>query len=161
MPSRVGMNTSLSVRFHAISRPEFLLFEEFRKEADTLPGIVAKKQEISDGTACAAWSVADGLVLHLGRIFVHASSSFWPQLLDAAHGAGHEGVQKTVQRLSMSFFSLHATRLVRDHIKSCTICQNTFILLAFFNHWTCLHRSGVTLPWTSLKVSPRWQENQW
>jgi hypothetical protein len=37
-------------RIHAISRPEFELLDEFRREADVLPEIIAKRQEIADGT---------------------------------------------------------------------------------------------------------------
>jgi hypothetical protein len=43
----------LPARVHAILRPEFTLFEEFRTEAKQLPEIIAKRQEILDGTAGA------------------------------------------------------------------------------------------------------------
>jgi hypothetical protein len=65
-------------RVYAISRPEFALFEEFRRESERLPELQAKRREIEDGTAGEAWTIADGLVLHRGRIYVPDSSSFWP-----------------------------------------------------------------------------------
>ena len=58
-----------------MSRPEFPLFDAFRREAQSLPEIAAKCQEIHDGVTDAVWSEADGFVLHQGRIFVPASSS--------------------------------------------------------------------------------------
>jgi hypothetical protein len=64
-------------RVYAISRPEFALFEEFRRESEQLPELQAKRREIEDGTAGEAWTIADGLVLHRGRIYVPDCSSFW------------------------------------------------------------------------------------
>jgi hypothetical protein len=89
-------------RVHAISRLEFDLFNEFRREAEQLPEIQAKHRDSEDGTADDAWMIADGFVLHRGRIYVPDSSSFWPQLLETAHG-GHEGTQKTLVRLRALF----------------------------------------------------------
>jgi hypothetical protein len=59
----------------------------------------------------------DELVLHGGRIFVPATSALWPDILATAHGAGHEGVQKTLHRLRASFYNLQAAHMVRDYIK--------------------------------------------
>ncbi|CAN6198913.1 unnamed protein product [Urochloa humidicola] len=126
------------MRAHAISRPEFQLFDEFRREAESLPEVVAKRQEITEGTAGAAWSVVDGLVMHQGRIFIPTSSSLWPQVLDAAHGAGHEGVQKTLHRLRASFYSPHASKLVREFVKGCMVCQR--------NKTEHLHPAGLLQP---------------
>jgi hypothetical protein len=83
-------------RIHAISRPEFELFDEFRREADVLPEIVAKCQEIAASTAGAAWSVVGGFVMKDGRIFVPTSSAIWPRILDTSHGTGHKGEGCTV-----------------------------------------------------------------
>jgi hypothetical protein len=75
---------------HAISRPEFELFDNFHKEAIDLPDIMAK--EIEEGTVRAAWTLVDGFVMDHSRIFVSSSSVLSPQLLETMHGAGHEGV---------------------------------------------------------------------
>jgi len=109
----------MGARVHAqtLSRPEFPLFDAFWREAQTLPEIVAKRQEIHDGVADTVWSEADGFVLHQGRIYVPASSSLWPQLLDHAHGIGHDGVQKTLQRLRSYFYCPQVAKLVRDYIR--------------------------------------------
>jgi hypothetical protein len=78
-----------------------------------LPEILAKRKEIDDGTAGAAWTLVDGFVMHHGRVFVPSSSSLWPQILETAHGTGHEGAQKTLQRLRASFYTPGAAKLVR------------------------------------------------
>ena len=89
----------------------------------SLPSFNAKRKEIADGLAGAAWTKLDGLVLHKGRIFVPDDSSLWPVLLQHAHGTGHEGAQKTLHRLRISFYSPHACRLVTDYVRSCVVCQ--------------------------------------
>jgi len=62
----------------ALSAPEFAIFDDFRKEADSLDDITTKRQEIADGTAGAAPSMVDGFVMHRGRVFVPSASSLWP-----------------------------------------------------------------------------------
>jgi len=123
---------------HALSVPSFTLYDDFRKEAESLPEIITAKELIANGKSTAAWSIVDGLVLHNGRVFVPSSSSLWPQLLDTAHGVGHEGAQKTLHRLRASFFNPHAARLVRDYIKGCAVCQR--------NKTEHLHPAGLLQP---------------
>lgn len=121
----------------ALSSLSFELYDAFRREAESLPDIIKAKEMIANGTTSAAWTVVDRLVLHKGRVFVPSSSALWPQLLATAHGAGHEGAQKT-PRLRASFFNPKATRLVRDYVKSCSICQR--------NKTEHLHPAGLLQP---------------
>lgn len=107
----------------ALSAPEFAIFDDFCKEANTLQDIIDKRCEIADDTAGAAWSMVDGFVMHRGRVFVPFVSSLWPQLLTTVHGVGHEGAQKTLHRLRASFYNPHASHLIRDYVKGCDICQ--------------------------------------
>jgi hypothetical protein len=51
------------------------------------------------------------------------TSALWAPLLFQPHGMGHEGVQKTLHRLHATFFMPHDSRLVRDFIRGCSICQ--------------------------------------
>lgn len=106
-----------------LSSPAFEFYDEFRWEAQSLSEIVEVKEDIVAGTTSTAWSIVDDLVLHDGRVFVSSSSALWPQILATAHGAGHEGVQKTLHRLWASFFNPHATCLVREFIQGCAVCQ--------------------------------------
>ena len=88
-------------------------------------------------TAPAGWQLVDGL-LYNGKVFVPEDSSLWPQLLRAAHEAGHEGVQKTLHRLRASFYSSAAQRLVRDFVRGCAVCQR--------NKTEHLHPAGLLQP---------------
>jgi hypothetical protein len=100
------------IAVHAISTPEFKFFDQFRQESSTLPDIAARRTKIDAGTADKAWRVVDGIVVREGHIFMPASSKLWPTILEQAHGMGHEGIQKTLQRLRTSFFIPHDTKLV-------------------------------------------------
>lgn len=75
--------------------------------------------------------------MHRGRIFVPDSSAFWTQLLHTAHGASHEGVQKTLHRLHASY-SPRASRRVRDFVRGCVVCQR--------NKMEHLHPTGLLQP---------------
>lgn len=92
-------------------------------------------EEIAQGTATATWTVVDRLVLHEGRLFVSSSSLLWPKHLATAHGAGHKGVQKTLQRLHVSY-SPNAMYLV-SRGKSRNKFRGGFLLLPLLRglHW--------------------------
>jgi len=126
----------ISVR--AISMPELELFADLCREISTLRDTIDRRQEIERGEAGAAWSLVDGFIVHNGRLFVPASSTLWPQILATAHGAGHEGVQKTLHRLRASFYNANANRLVREFILGCATCQR--------NKSEHLHPAGLLQP---------------
>jgi hypothetical protein len=106
---------------HALSVPNFALIGEFRVEAATLPEVIAKHVKIDAGTVGLEWPLVDDLVVRCGRLFLPASVSAWPLVLEHAHGMGHEGMQKTLQRLCASF-TPGDNRLVRDLIRGCVVC---------------------------------------
>jgi hypothetical protein len=110
---------------HALSIPNFILLDEFRVEAEHLLGIVAKHAQIDIRTAGLEWALVDALVVRRSRLFIPAIATAWPQVSEHAHGIGHEGVQKTLQRLYAS--TLGDNRLVRDSIRSCSVCQRNKI----------------------------------
>jgi transposase InsO family protein len=51
---------------------------------------------------------------------------------------GHEGVQKTLQRLRQSFFTPQVNKLVREFIRECSVCQR--------NKTEHLHPTGMLQP---------------
>jgi hypothetical protein len=76
--------------------------------------------------------------MHNNKIFVSESSTLWPQLLSTGHGTGHEGAQKTLHRLRASFYNLRSSKLVREFVKGCLICQQ--------NKTEHLHSTGLLQP---------------
>jgi hypothetical protein len=123
---------------HAPSIPTFDLFDQFRMEAETLPKVVNERKAIEVDTAGPGWSLVDGMVVHGGRLFMPSSASAWPQVLSHTHGVGHEGVQKTLQRLRTSFSTSGDNRLVHEYIKGCSVCQR--------NKTEHLHSAGLLQP---------------
>jgi hypothetical protein len=85
--------------------------------------VIAKRKAIEEGTADPGWSLVDGMVVHNGRLFMPSSATAWHQVLAHAHGVGHEGVQKTLQRLRTSFSTPGDNKLVREFIHGCSVCQ--------------------------------------
>jgi hypothetical protein len=120
---------------HSLSIPTF---DQFRVEAENLPEVATKRQMIEAGTTWLGWSIVDGMVVNDGRLFMPASAAAWPQILAHAHGTGHEGVQKTLQRLRTSFSTPGDNRLVREYIKGCSVCQR--------NKTDHLHPAGLLQP---------------
>jgi hypothetical protein len=81
---------------NVVSLPEFEFFDQFRQESATLSEIITKHTEIATVKVDKAWRIIDGIVVHVGRIFMSASFKLWPAVLEQAHGMGHEGIQKTL-----------------------------------------------------------------
>jgi hypothetical protein len=101
-----------------LSLPNFDFFDQLRLEAATLPEVVTRRTEISAGTTGPKWAIVDDMVVHGKHLFVPVTSTVWLLLLEHAHGMGHEGVQKTLQRFRASFFTPSDNKLVR-----CSVCQ--------------------------------------
>lgn len=59
-------------------------------------------------------------------------------ILQLAHTAGLEGVQKTLQRLRCDFIIDNDRTVVRDYVRSCTTCQR--------NKTATLHPAGLLQP---------------
>jgi hypothetical protein len=87
----------------------FELYNELRDELSHLEEATQLREKIKKGEVAAGWTVLDGLLIHSGRIFIPTASALWPTILATTHGAGHEGVQKTMHRLPTSFYNTSAT----------------------------------------------------
>jgi hypothetical protein len=85
--------------------------------------LTSLRQEVRDKLRGKQWAVVDDLVTRGGRIYVPASSPLVEELLATAHGAGHEGTQKTLHRLREDFFVPSARTIVRDFVRGCATCQ--------------------------------------
>jgi hypothetical protein len=121
--SRRDEDASDTPRALAISGPTFAFLDELR--AATLQDAEASRltQRLQAGELGAPWRLADGLLLHGKRIFVPGTADLRTGALDLVHAVGHEGVQKTLQRLRAEFYIPHDKRLVQDHARTCVTCQ--------------------------------------
>jgi len=75
------------------------------------------------GELAAPWRADAGLLLHGRRIFVPDVGDLRHQVLQLAHAAGHEGVQKTLHRLRADFYIPGDRSLVQDWVRTCATCQ--------------------------------------
>jgi hypothetical protein len=116
--SRRDEDASDTPRALAISGPTFAFLDELR--AATLQDTEASRltQRLQAGELGAPWRLADGLLLHGKRIFVPDTADLRTCALDLVHAVGHEGVQKTLQRLRVEFYIPHDKRLVQDHVRT-------------------------------------------
>jgi hypothetical protein len=145
--------------FSILIGTSFDLFDQFRVEAESLPEVVAKRKAIEVGTADPRWSLMDGMVVHKGRLFMPSSATTWHQVLAHAHGVGHEGVQKTLQRVRTSFSTPGDNKLVREFIRGCAVSQRNktehLHLAGLLQHSQFHVRCGLTSQWISSKGFPK------
>jgi len=73
-----------------------------------------------------------------GKVYVPHTSPSLPAILEAAQGAGHEGVAKTLQRLRLNFHVPGAQVVVQDFVRACATCQR--------NKSEHLHPAGLLQP---------------
>jgi hypothetical protein len=106
----------------ALSAPSFQLFDDLRTAYTADTTMTSLRQEVRDGLRGKQRVVVDDLVTRGGRIYVPASSPLVEELLATAHGAGHEGTQKTLHWLRADFFVPDARTIVRDFVRGCATC---------------------------------------
>jgi hypothetical protein len=87
----------------ALSSPSFTLFDTLRATMATDLALVELQQQQAAGDLTAPWGCTDGLLTYGGRIYILPTSPSLPTILGLAHDTGHEGIQKTLQRLRPDF----------------------------------------------------------
>ncbi|WVZ93710.1 hypothetical protein U9M48_039670 [Paspalum notatum var. saurae] len=88
----------------ALSGPTFQFYDDLRAQNTQDHEWQRRRDQIADGTLGQPWSIIDDLIRHSHRVFVPASSTLLPVVLNLAHAAGHGGIQKTLQLLHTDFF---------------------------------------------------------
>lgn len=144
----------------AISAPTFLLYNELRAESQDNTEL-RKLWDFVVADRGQPWRVQDGLILHGSRIFVPSASRTLAPVLQLAHMEGHEGIQKTMQRLHRDFFVDQDHQVVPDFMRACATCQNNktealhparhCIRRGCFSHYRYLLEFGQTSPWILLR----------
>jgi hypothetical protein len=87
--SRCGEDPSM---VHAFSIPDFELLDQFRREAESLLEIIAKKEEIVAGSVGPEWALIDNLVVRRNCLCLLSSATTWPQVQEHAHDMGNAGI---------------------------------------------------------------------
>jgi len=107
----------------ALSEPSFAFLDDVRRATAAAPNAVLLLECLRAGELTAAWREDAGLLLHGSCIFVPDIGDLRQQALRLAHGAGHEGVQKTLHRLRSDFYIPGDCSLVQDWVRTCDTCQ--------------------------------------
>jgi hypothetical protein len=115
--------------------PSFDLYNDLRREMGTSTDLAVLQDAVTAGERGATWRVQDGLILKEGRVFIPSTSPLVPIVLSLAHTVGHEGTQKTLQRLRAEFYLEHDRRHIRDFVRACSTCQR--------NKIEALHPAGL------------------
>jgi len=107
----------------AISGPSFAFLDAVRSATANAPDAQQLLHRLHAGDLAAPWRADAGLLLHGRRIFVPDVGDLRHQVLQLAHAAGHEGVQKTLHRLRADFYIPGDRSLVQDWVRTCATCQ--------------------------------------
>jgi hypothetical protein len=115
--------------FYLLSSPSMVFLDELRHElsSDSLFLELSTKIQ-TDPSSLPQFKLVNGLLLHNGRIWLSPNSRFKSLLLQEHHDsliAGHAVVSKTMKRLSENFYWDNMRKDVQDHVRKCTVCQQT------------------------------------
>jgi hypothetical protein len=100
------------------------LFDDIKQEINGDVELSALPDAIRGGAKPTPWSVVDGIILYKDRVYVAPPSNLRQCILEQVHGAGHEGVHKTLHRLRADFHIPCDRRVVRDFVRACMVCQS-------------------------------------
>jgi hypothetical protein len=121
----------------AVSAPTFRVFDDLRTEIEEIAALRQLEEVLADKKG-DKWKIIDGLITVGGKAYISTDSPCLPGLLVAAHSIGHEGVEKTLNRLRSDFFVPGAHGAVKDHVQACMTCQR--------NKVEHLHPAGLLQP---------------
>ncbi|PNY17781.1 Ty3/gypsy retrotransposon protein [Trifolium pratense] len=114
---------------YLLTVPNLLFMEELRKELSTDSVYLELCRKIqADPSLFPKFKLTNGWLSYNGRIWISPNSRFKTLLLQEYHdslSAGHAGISKTMKRLSENFYWEHMKQDVQNHIRHCTICQQT------------------------------------
>ena len=119
---------------------------------EVLQKIMRFVQERAEGTE--GYNVKDGLLLKDNRLVIPARSPFIPTLMKQFHNSsvgGHEGVLKTIKRMSREVMWKGMRSDITEFIKACAVCQQ--------NKYSNLSPAGLLSPlpntlqvWTDISL---------
>jgi hypothetical protein len=106
-----------------LSSPSFAIFDSLQTEIAASPVLQQLKTEVANRGRGDDWRIIDGLITVKGKVFVPHDSAFLADILAHAHGASHEGTEKTWHRLRLDFHVPGALTTVHDFVHACLVCQ--------------------------------------
>jgi hypothetical protein len=108
----------------AQSAPHFAFLDKLRQAQLADLTLLTLHVEITAGVRPAPWSVVDGMVRFVGRLYIPPDSPLRTKLLGAVHGDGHKGVQHMLHRLRCNFHFPNMKHLVQDKVHQSVVSQH-------------------------------------
>jgi hypothetical protein len=102
----------------ALSVPNFKVFDELCTDTKEVAELCQLKEEIITGGHGDKWQVVDGLITMDGKVYVSATSPHLSAILSAVHGMGHEGMEKTLNRLRRDFYVPNVRAAIQEHVRA-------------------------------------------
>jgi hypothetical protein len=126
------------VEANAFSTPSFDLWREMRLQLQQHHEYQEVLEAVTAGRKGPEWVLTGGFITKERRVFVPASTPIVQLLLEHAHAAGHEGVQRTLHRLRNDILIAGDKALVQEFVRDCAVCQQ--------NKTSHLQPSGLLQP---------------
>ncbi|GJZ19340.1 ty3-gypsy retrotransposon protein [Tanacetum coccineum] len=121
--------THLMISMHSFSTPMVALLDALRSFLKTHEGSSHLVEYIlATPTDFPLYRISNGLVLYKDRILVPLEYAFHQLILAEYHNSsvgGHAGMQRTLARVSSTFYWPKIREMVREYVAQCTICQAT------------------------------------
>ena len=117
----LSRRTDGNLQLQLMSEPTFQLFKDLCHELQVNDELRALRDSVVAARG-EPWHVTGGLIKRGARVFIPAGSALLPEVLQLAHGVGHEGSEKTLHRLRREFVVDHDRRLVKEFVRSCFTC---------------------------------------
>ena len=114
MADALSRRDTTNESIYALTAPTFQLYKDLEEECAHSEEGQQLSAQIKEGSLGDPWHTQEGLIMHGNQVFVPASSTLIPAILEVAHSAGHGGVQKTLHRLRSDFFMHRDRALVKD-----------------------------------------------
>lgn len=112
-----------------LSTIQFIFIQKLKKDLNESPvnQELFRKYE-SDPASMSGFTVANGLLLQKGRIWIPSNSRFKILHMKEYHETpigGHAGIVKTLKRLSTNFIWDSMRKDITSFISTCLVCQQT------------------------------------
>lgn len=127
-----------SCEVYALHSPDKSILTRLRQEIDQSTKLGELRDRIIRGEESTIWEARNGLIFRKGQAYIDADSVLVQEVVSSFHNFGHEGVQKTMDRIRRDFYWKGWKKSVQEFISNCQVCQQ--------NKWETLQPAGLMQP---------------
>lgn len=114
------------------------ILAKLREETNHDVTLAALRDQIIRGEMADIWKAHNGLIFHKGRAYISTESPLIQEVVSSFHNFGHEGVQKTMDRVRRGFYWKGWKKTIKEFVSNCQVCQQ--------NKWETLQPAGLLQP---------------